>query len=111
MVHSRHIRCELVGLGLLVGITLGIPLHASSGYCNPDVFPFTSGGQIGVDASFPNVYAVTEWNGDLSAAGSFATAGGQTVNHIARWDGSALHRFTSGGQIGVAGGSFVFLTV
>jgi hypothetical protein len=41
------------------------------------------------------------WNGDLIAGGEFTTAGGQTVNSIARWDGSEWHPFTSGGQIGV----------
>jgi hypothetical protein len=42
------------------------------------------------------------WNGDLIAGGWFTTAGGQTVNRIARWDGSAWHPFTSGGQTGVS---------
>jgi hypothetical protein len=62
--------------------------------------PFTSGGQIGVNLG--NVTALTVWNGDLIAGGHFTTAGGQTVNRIARWDGSAWHPFTSGGQIGVS---------
>lgn len=33
------------------------------------------------------VYAFAAYNGDLVAAGSFAMAGGLTVNNIARWDG------------------------
>ena len=63
---------------------------------------FTSGGQIGVQAPFgTQVFAVTVFNGDLIAGGRFDTAGGQTVNNIARWDGVAWHPLTSGGQIGL----------
>ena len=75
--------------------------------CEPAWHPFESGGQIGVTNQ---VEAVTVWNGDLIAGGFFATAGGQTVNRIARWDGSAWHPFTSGGQIGVADVSFPFVS-
>lgn len=63
--------------------------------------PFTSGGSTGVGGGA--VVALTVWNGDLIAGGRFTTAGGQTVNGIARWDGAAWHPFTSGGQTGVAG--------
>lgn len=63
--------------------------------------PFISGGQIGIGGGFGYVSALTVWNGDLVAAGSFTTVGGQTVNHIARWDGEQWHPFASGGQIGV----------
>jgi len=50
------------------------------------------------------VLAVTTWDPDgdgpltpqLVAGGSFLTAGGVTVNSIARWDGSAWHAFGTG---------------
>jgi hypothetical protein len=59
--------------------------------------PLTSNGQIGVGGPNPVlVYALCSWNGDLIAGGTFATAGGQTVNRIARWDGTAWHPLTSG---------------
>jgi len=67
-------------------------------------FTLASGGQIGVSGTpHGTVTALTVWNGDLIAGGEFDTAGGQTVNRIARWDGSAWHSFTSGGQIGMSG--------
>lgn len=73
--------------------------------------PFESGGQIGVDGSLGGapVYSLTVYNGDLIVGGLFETAGGQTVNNIARWDGSEWHALTSGGQIGIggAGGSII----
>ncbi len=34
------------------------------------------------------VHALAEYNGQLIAGGDFTIAGGQSVNHIARWDGS-----------------------
>ncbi len=63
---------------------------------------FTSGGQIGVDAPFgAQVFALTVYNGHLIAGGRFDTAGGQTVNNIARWDGTSWQPLSSGGQIGL----------
>jgi hypothetical protein len=106
MVFSLHIRRARVGICLLVGITLaaGIANTAIAGEplegCEPAWYPFTSGEQIGANGP---TNATTVWNGDLIAGGEFTTAGGQTVNNIARWDGSAWHPFTSGGQIGVNG--------
>jgi len=76
--------------------------------------PFTSGGQIGVAVGspfVPHVDALSVYNGDLIAAGNFWTAGGQTVNRIARWDGSSWQPFSSGGQIGLASGSMATLTI
>ena len=35
------------------------------------------------------VYALTVFNGDLVAAGTFTTAGGQACDYIARWDGGS----------------------
>lgn len=60
--------------------------------------PFTSGGQVGVSDT---VRSLTVWNGDLIAGGTFASAGGQVVNYIARWDGQTWHPLTSGGETGV----------
>ena len=62
----------------------------------------TSGGQNGVSLNGA-VYSLAVWNSDLIAGGAFATAGGETVNNIARWDGTTWHPLTSGGQIGVSG--------
>jgi len=42
------------------------------------------------------VYALTVYNGELIAAGPFTTAGGVTVNYIARWDGSSWQTLGSG---------------
>jgi len=67
--------------------------------------PLESGGQVGVDGSFGGspVYSLTVYNGDLIVGGLFETAGGQTVNNIARWDGTEWHPFVAGGQIGIGG--------
>jgi hypothetical protein len=65
----------------------------------------TSGGQTGVGGGLkPFVDALTNDNsGDVYAGGRFTTAGGMTVNYIAKWDGSAWSALTSGGQTGVSG--------
>ncbi|MFQ5499393.1 MAG: hypothetical protein ACE5FH_06950, partial [Candidatus Zixiibacteriota bacterium] len=64
-----------------------------------------------------NVWALTVYNSELIAGGDFITAGGDTVNHIARWDGSNWHPLGLGmngfvhalavyqGEL-IAGGSF-----
>ncbi len=54
--------------------------------------------------TFPYVYALTTWDPDgsgpqpaqLVAGGGFTTAGGVTVNRIARWDGSTWQPFGTG---------------
>jgi len=63
------------------------------------------------------IYALTIYNGELIAGGSFTTAGGVDANYIARWDGSNWHPLGSGtngevdaltvynGQL-IAGGKF-----
>lgn len=43
-----------------------------------------------------NVYACAEYNNNLVVAGDFTTAGGVTVNHIARWNGTAWLPLGSG---------------
>ncbi len=73
-------------------------LAGSNDVCEPTWWTFDSGGPNGVNDT---VYAQTVWNGDLVVGGEFTTAGGVTVNGIARWDGSQWHPFESGGQIGV----------
>jgi len=60
------------------------------------------------------VYCMTTWDPDgpgpmgtqLVVGGNFTTAGGITVNRIARWDGSAWHALAGG----VSGGSFPAVT-
>lgn len=47
----------------------------------------------GIDSA---AYALTEHNGHLIAGGAFVVAGGEQVNHIARWDESAWHPLGSG---------------
>lgn len=43
-------------------------------------------------------------NGDVYVAGSFTTAGGTTVNNVARWDGATWNAMGSGGTKGVDNG-------
>lgn len=43
-------------------------------------------------------------DGSLYAGGAFTTAGGVTVNGVAKWDGVNWNALTSGGSPGVAGG-------
>jgi hypothetical protein len=66
---------------------------------------------------FPEVYALTVYNGELIAGGAFKKAGGVDVNYIARWDGSSWQSLGGGmnnmiealtvynGQL-IAGGAF-----
>jgi hypothetical protein len=63
--------------------------------------PIVTGGQAGVGGDNAWVFALAEYNGYLIVGGRFATAGGQTVSNIARWDGTNWHPLDSGGQIGV----------
>ncbi len=53
------------------------------------------------------VYALVAYKDDLIAAGTFTTAGGTSVNRIARWDGAAWHALESG----ITGGTVYALTV
>jgi hypothetical protein len=64
----------------------------------------SSGGQTGVGGGGNWVIASATFDGSLYIGGRFASAGGETMNSIARWDGQAWHSLSSGGQIGVAGG-------
>ena len=43
-----------------------------------------------------DVYALAIYNGELIAGGSFTTAGGTTVHHIARWNGSSWQPLGTG---------------
>jgi hypothetical protein len=42
------------------------------------------------------VRTLSVFNGDLIAGGNFTDAGGQSVNHIARWDGTVWHPLANG---------------
>lgn len=48
---------------------------------------------VGQPGTSNAVRALTTWNGDLIVGGAFTQAGGQTVNHLARWDGTEWHPF------------------
>jgi len=68
--------------------------------------PFGSGMSGG---ALPYVTALSTWDPDgpgpqptqLVAGGTFTTAGGVTMNYIARWDGSEWHNFGSGMSLSV----------
>jgi len=51
---------------------------------------------VGIGGDPGEVYAVTTYNGDLIVGGWFTGAGGQPVNNIASWDGSAWHALGQG---------------
>src|SRR5262245_45163935 len=89
-------------MALVIELANAAMFNAARGGCELWWLPFISGGQTGVNGA---VGALTVWNGDLIAGGAFTTAGGQTVNRIARWDhpSSTWLPFTSGGQTGVSG--------
>lgn len=60
------------------------------------------GDELGHTSTSPEVSAIAiAANGDVYVGGNFETAGGITVNNIARWDGSAWHALGSG-----TGGTF-----
>ncbi|MBL8748566.1 MAG: hypothetical protein JNK78_05355 [Planctomycetes bacterium] len=61
--------------------------------------PVGTGVQLLAGQPFVHVAVVSslcEWNGDLVVAGTFDRAGGQPVNHIARWDGASFHPMGQG---------------
>jgi hypothetical protein len=61
------------------------------------------GGELALPGHSPRVNAIAvASNGDVYVGGDFETAGGVTVNNIARWDGSSWHALGSG-----TGGDFV----
>jgi hypothetical protein len=48
-----------------------------------------------------NVWDMHEAGGEIYFAGSFSSAGGQALNHVARWDGSSWHPIGAGALNGV----------
>ena len=56
-------------------------------------------GQVGVDGY--TVTSLTTFDGDLIAAGLFTTAGGVTVDNVARWDGQQWHPLAGPDGFGV----------
>lgn len=87
-------------LALAAFTTMSLTANAEN--CEPEWNSFSSGGQIGLSGS---VRALAVFQGDLIVGGSLDSAGGQQINHIARWDGTQWHTLESGGQVGVGGGS------
>jgi hypothetical protein len=72
-------------------------------------------GGVGVGGSAPHIYTLgvfDDGSGDgpaLYAGGAFTTAGGVTVNQIARWDGSGWSALAGPGDAGISGPSpYVF---
>jgi len=55
------------------------------------------------DCAPPWVFALTVWNGDLIAGGSFETAGGVRALRVARWDGTSWHAMGSAWETGRGG--------
>ncbi|HMN97287.1 MAG TPA: hypothetical protein PKC43_12740 [Phycisphaerales bacterium] len=102
-------RGELVAGGAFV-TAYGVTVNRVARWDGASWRPLTSGDQAGVDGPSPitMVRAMAVYNGDLIVGGEFVSAGGQTVNHIARWDGTAWHALASGGQVGVGGGENFF---
>ncbi len=109
-----------------ISVALGAatPQHAAAQTCGPQWFPTFSGVSGGAS---PIVSALTMWDPDgpgpqpamVVVGGTFTTAGGLTVNNIARWSGSSWYPLGTGtsGAVNalttlpngdlVAGGSFL----
>lgn len=49
--------------------------------------------------AFPVVYSMAVYNGELVVAGSFLTAGGITMNNIARWNGTSWNPASMAGGV------------
>ncbi len=80
----------------------GVPVNGIARWSGSAWLPFASGMAQGVGDT--EVRALTTWDPDgpgplnarLVAGGSFATAGGVTVNNVAVWDGAAWQPLASG---------------
>jgi trimeric autotransporter adhesin len=55
----------------------------------------TSWSMVGADVDY-DVFALASYGNNLYIGGSFATAGGTTVNNITYWDGTSYHAMGSG---------------
>ncbi len=94
-----------IGEHLIVGGTFtqagGVTVNRVARW-DGDAWHALGGGVAG--GSFPAVTALTTWDPDgdgplhehLIVAGGFITAGGVTVNRIARWDGAVWHSLDTG---------------
>lgn len=72
----------------------------------------TFSGPSGVGMSGGSVYALSEFNGDLIAGGRFTSAGGVTVNRVARWDTASAVWTQMNGPSGTGVNDYVYaLTV
>src|SRR5438128_4511642 len=85
----KHLSTAAVIASLIAGgAALPLTTHAQ---CPFDWKP--GGGLATLD---DQVYATAVYNGRLIAGGTFTTAGGSTVNHIAQWNGSSWSPLGSG---------------
>ena len=96
--HGRSMRGAL----LVIPAMIAMYVNAFADECEPAWNSFSSGGQIGLTGQ---VWSLAVYQGDLYVGGQLETAGGQEVNHIARWDGEQWNVLESGGQVGIGGSS------
>ena len=57
----------------------------------------------GVSGTYPAVYVMTTYNGELYVGGVFTTAGGIAANNLARWNGSTWDSVGTNGGNGTSG--------
>ena len=95
-----------VVLACVLGTAFGVPTARAGDECEPRWSALTGPGGTGVSDSSGSSYvrALTVFDDGggaaLYAGGFFSTAGGVTVNGIARWDGSAWSALTGPGLSG-----------
>mgnify|MGYP000986779643 CR=1 FL=1 len=78
-------------VGLVPVVVIATLAGESLAQCPP-------GGWVSLDAGTNTaVNCLLPMNSDLYAGGSFTSAGGQPINRIARWDGTAWHPVGGGG--------------
>lgn len=95
---------ELIAAGYFTTVA-GESINSIACLRNGTWQPLGSG--ISNGQSYPTVTTVCEYHGKLIAGGNFLTAGGQSANHIAAWDGAKWAPLGSG--VSITGiGRFVF---
>src|SRR2546427_5635588 len=81
--------CAMALIGSVEG-SIGDPAHAQCGTWLP------LGDGLANSSSDLQVYAFAVYNSELIAGGHFISAGGQTANNIARWNGSRWQTLATG---------------